>query len=655
MFKRHPILWSIGAVLSALLTAIVLVIIFASAIILNLINDNGGGKLGRDFSIASLDIDWGWNATRIVAGKIRMANSEGADDADMVDIEKLDFKIVPYKLLYGKVELPSLELTKPKIILEKIDEDTKNWELPMFSKQNAVEETTMPDDRGEFPVIGRLVIKDGTLTYRDHVKNMDIDLDLNTAMGAGGTGEQSFEVKGSGNLQKEKFTLEANGGSLDLLRDTTKEFPLRLKIRMGGTGVDVDGTFTDPVKMEGINASLKFTGNNLADLFYLTGIPLPPTPPYSLKGQLTKKGEVWSYNDFSGRMGDSDLSGNLSYDLSGERGKLTGKLLSHKLDGDDLAGFIGAPPSTKPGETASAEQKAQKAKKEATGRLIPDVPLQTERLKAADADVTLTAEKLLVPSVPFDSLRARFLLNNGHLKIDPLSVDIANGRIEGSIDVDGSKKSPPMAVMLDLKNMSLKRFFGATQFADFSAGRIGGRIELKGHGLSLADVLATSNGRLAVIMTGGKISMLIIEATDLDLAQAAPLLADKDRSTEIRCAVADFVVQNGVLNSKAVVFDTNDSLLKGDLHINLKQETIDGMLDAKPKDASLLSIKSPITISGKLKSPGIGIEPVQTGARAAAATALGVLLTPLAAIIPFIELGDAPNANCRALLANVGK
>jgi AsmA family protein len=152
------------------------------------------------------------------------------------------------------------------------------------------------------------------------------------------------------------------------------------------------------------------------------------------------------------------------------------------------------------------------------------------------------------------------------------------------------------------------------------------------------------------MMAGGKISLLIIEAAGLDIGQATPLLLGEDRSTDIRCAIGDFKVENGLLNSEIFVFDTTDSNIAGNMHINLKDETIDAKAEVHPKDFSVLSARTPITVSGTLKHPSIGLDAEELAIRSASAVVLGVFLTPAAAIIPFIELGLGEDSNCRDLI-----
>lgn len=151
-------------------------------------------------------------------------------------------------------------------------------------------------------------------------------------------------------------------------------------------------------------------------------------------------------------------------------------------------------------------------------------------------------------------------------------------------------------------------------------------------------------------MAGGKISLLLVEASDIDIGQAMPLFLGQDKSTDIRCGVMDFGVKNGLLTSKTFVLDTADSLLLGNMTIDLKRETINAKLDSKPKDNSLFSAQTPITVKGQLKKPSVGLDLKEAGVRGAAAAVLGTLLTPFAAIIPFIENGKVQNADCRRLI-----
>jgi len=59
----------------------------------------------------------------------------------------------------------------------------------------------------------------------------------------------------------------------------------------------------------------------------------------------------------------------------------------------------------------------------------------------------------------------------------------------------------------------------------------------------------------------------------------------------------------------------------------------------------------PVTAQGPIRSPKLGVEAGPAIAQGAVAVGLGALLSPLAAILPFVDPGLAKDANCGALMS----
>ncbi len=635
--NRKFLKWAGGIAGGLAILAVIFVLFFPVAYIVGKATDKIGGSIGRKITIeGQSDIHWHWRYPHVHLEGIRVSNMDGAGKPEMLNVAKLDMTFNLWKLLIGRLEIPELTIINPVLNLERLDADHANWEFPVASSANMVKNAALPHERGDVPLIGQLRVKEGHITYRNAPRKLDMNLDMDMAEGEQDGPDQNFSFKGTGKLEGKDFELTATGGSLELLRDTSKRFPLQMKIEIGKTVFSIDGTFVDPVQLKDLDAKLHIQGPSLADLFYLMHIPFPPSPAYKLDGHLVKQDEKWSFSPFEGTVGSSDLGGDVVYDNAKDRPILSGKLHSNKLDVKDLGGLIGIAPSTK-------------SQTSAKGTLLPDVPIDLTRLRAGDMDIDLVAKKLVIPGLPVTDMATHIDLKSGLLRLKPVSIGLAGGKADGSLTFDGRKETPDVTMDLDLKRLSLAQFFKGSIFKDFSKGYFGGHIDLSGKGTSLAKVLAVSNGRIVVIMEGGKISLLLIEASDIDIAQLTPLLLGKDKTTDIRCGVGDFVVRNGYVDSKIFVLDTSDTNLKGDVKMNLKNETIDARLNAKPKDSSFLSLQSDILLTGKLKKPSIMIDPATTGARGAAAVALG-LLNPLAALLPFIEIGVGKDSNCAKLI-----
>lgn len=640
--RRKPIYWTGGIIAGFSLCLALVVTFFPVDFIRDKISGTAGSRFGRDVVVEGpLEIDWHWRTPRVRAEKIRVSNIKGAKDADMASADRIEFTFRLWPLLIGRLEVPSLEIDHPVVNLERQADGTKNWNFSDVTEAGVVANAALPDDRHDMPLINELSVKDGEVAYRDIGRDINVRMKLDSIEGREKRGQGKFSLKGEGTVQGQKAEIEASGGSLNLLRNTSEPFPLKIEIKIGQTRFMTDGTFNDPIQLKGLDARLELGGTNLADLFYLIHVPLPPTPTYSLKGQLQKEGELWTFAGFTGRVGGSDLSGKVTYTAESERPELAGNLVSNKLDVKDLGGLVGLQPS-QPKKVVKGED------------VIPDMNINLKRLRAGDLDLTLDAKKLNAPGWPLNDMHTRIKLVNGLLRFKPLEFGVADGRVSGFIELDGRKNVPYIKTDLDLQRLSLKRFFKGSSFEEFSKGTFGGRVELAGSGRSSAEFLGNSNGRVVAVMSGGKISLKLIEAVDLDIAELTPLLLGDDKTTDIRCGVGDFAVRKGVLDSRVFVLDTTDTTIKGEAKINLKTEKMDVEIDAKPKDVSIFSIQSKIKMTGKMSDPTIMIDPMSTFLRGAGAVLLGAIAPP-AALLPFIEVGLGKDNDCLKLISSTKK
>lgn len=99
--------------------------------------------------------------------------------------------------------------------------------------------------------------------------------------------------------------------------------------------------------LAGLDLQLVLSGTSLDNLYPLLDVVLPATPPYQTEGHLSARlkqagGAVYHYENFNGKIGDSDIHGDLTYTDSQPRPKLAGQVDSEKLRFTDLAPLIGA-------------------------------------------------------------------------------------------------------------------------------------------------------------------------------------------------------------------------------------------------------------------------------------------------------------------------
>ncbi|HEY3154663.1 MAG TPA: AsmA family protein [Candidatus Binatia bacterium] len=605
---------------------------------------------GRQLSInGDLKLDLGW-ISRLSASEILFQNASWSKHPQMAEVGRFDVEIDLWQLIrHFRVVLPTVTISQPKVVLEKNAEGSANWE---FRAAPAVTEPVVPENRSDFPVIEKLIIKDGMLRFDNQESKTQIELKVTEAEGAGFL-EAPVKLKAEGTYQKLPLTLSVDGGSYQNLRSSKEPYPLKVNLGAGKLKARIDGNLTEPLAMKGEDVTLDIQGDDMANLYPLIHLVFPSTPPYRLKGHLKHDGKVWSFANFSGRVGDSDLSGNIRVDTAPKRPFMKADLVSNLLDFDDLAGFIGGKPGTAPGETASEEQKKQAAAEKDGDRIFPDQRYDLERLRAMDADVRLRAKKILAPKLPIDDLNASLNLNDGVLSFAPAAFGVANGRMEIYSTFDGSKRPSKVKIDARLRHLDLKRFLADTSFAQKTLSPIGGRIVLTGTGESFRELMATASGNTFLAMSGGEISELLVRLAGLDVAHALGVVIRGDKPIPVRCALLNLQGQDGQMGVQSLVFDTANSVVSGEGNIDLRDEKVNIVVLPVPKGFSPLSLRSYIRVTGGFKNISVFPDPIKTGTDSLFKKIFNVLTMLVMTPLQPRDLGQGKDVDCDALIAQV--
>ena len=588
-------------------------------------------KTGRPFVIAG-DLDVGLFRGPLIRMKdVRFDNPAWAEGPHLITAREAEFTIDFAALLEGRLVFPYVRLSEPEVSLQRSADGQRNWVLQVTD-----------DGTAQAPEIHQLSIDHGVLRYLDAIEHANMIAQVSTEPERA---DRPTKIVFSGTYRKRPLKGEAHSAPVLNLRNTDQPFSLWLRVASGDTILETDGEFTDFAHFGKVDARLKIRGSDWWRLYPLIPLPLPHSPAYSFDGRLKHAGDETTYENFSGRVGSSDLSGTGTYVRREPRPLLKATLQSRVLDLKDLGPLIGARPQ--------AAQAAQRPV--AAGKVLPSEPFNLERLNRMDADVTLKAKQLRRPNeLPLDDLATHLRLEKGVVGLDPLRFGIAGGEIDSAITLDARQDPIRTQANIRLKNAHLSQLFPTVKLMKESAGRVGANVQLSGRGNSVAAMLGSASGEMGVAMSGGELSNLMIEYVGLDGGEALKFLIRGDRNTPIRCAVGSFKVRDGVATSQALVLDTEDTNIGGAGTINLKDEIVDVTLRPEPKDRSILVARAPIRLHGRLAHPDVSVNKGAIAARAGASILLG-MLHPLAALIPLIETGPGKDSDCATLLASVDK
>ncbi len=634
----------VGASLSALVLVLVLVVLFFPWNTLREpVNRYVSEKTGRKFEITRrLDVDLGWRTATVKLDGIEFANPSWARDPYLVKAERAEVELRLWPLLRQTVVIPRLMLTSPTVGLQMEEDGRRTWALGKDTS-----------DEGTVPTIGLVQVDRGAIDFLAAHLGVDLraDVDFDSARG-----EMPLNYRIKGSYQRQPLTAQGRTGNvLQLTEAGQPPFPLEIDAAAGQTKLKAKGTVAALSGLDGIDASFDVRGQSLGDLYRLLGIALPETSPYALSGRLHKRAALWEAKGMKGKLGLSDIGGDMQFDQGQKVPRLAGSLRSAVMDMDDLGPLIGLPPterSAKAVEGVTPPPSADPAKRasRAGGKVLPTATLDFERLRAMNADVRYTADRIRnVREMPLDKGSVHVTLQDGVLTLDPLDLGVASGKLVGAIRIDAAQSPTDIRASLEIRALQLNRLIPKIETLRTSFGRLDGRINLSGRGNSVASWLGGASGDVSAITGRGAFSNLLLEFMGLDGAEIVKFLLRGDNNVTLRCAAVAFDVDKGLMTGRSLVFDTTDTVFHAEGQASLVNETLDFVVRQEPKDMSILSLRTPLVIGGTFGSPKGGVEAAPLAARGLAALALGAI-NPLLALAATIETGPGEDADCQEVL-----
>src|SRR5438094_583463 len=414
-----------GGIFLVLLIALVLFVAFGLDTLKGPIARAVTNGTGRELTIdGHLKAVWSWVYPRFRVEGVSFANPQWASEHLMFKADAVEASVELAPLFIGRVVLPEVHLTRPVVNLEIDDTGRKNWLLDQQQQKEG----------GSRIAIHALTLDRGELHYRDAERDINLDVGLDTdAQGV------AFQVKG---IYKDLPAAARGGGGRVLrLKDPSMPYPTDATAKIGGTELKANGTVTHVAQLSALDLAIEVRGKTMSELYDVIGIAFPETTPYTTRGRLVKGDHMIRYENFTGKVGESDLAGTLQFDLGGKRAFMHGDLQSKLLDLADLGPLVG---TDQPRESG----------------VLPDMPFDSDRWDSIDADVRIKAASIKRPKqLPLEHLASRIQMRDKVLTLEPFEFGIAGGRIAGTIKLDGQKQPIAATTNLRVKDLSLPEFF----------------------------------------------------------------------------------------------------------------------------------------------------------------------------------------------------
>ena len=693
MLRRHRILFIIIAIIVLVPLALV---VFIATFDWNRarpwLQSRASEAIGRSVVLeGDLLASWHWRRRvggtdawspgfRFNATRVRIGNPDWAKAANFAELRGIgiDLRLLP--LLWREISIPSVRLLQPSLDLERRKDGSTNW--PVLATANTPSawkfglgeieldagKVTLTDAQRALDLHAEITALDAPIAFGERVEGDDPSTRREVIQRVGRDAAQRlrkaaqervarhparagmtplpyrFAWKANGTLRGRKVTGNGRLGGVFALNDARHPFPLRADIDVGSTEISLTGTITDPTSPDAIDMRLWISGPNLAELYPIAGLALPNTPPYATVGRLAGSfhphRSVLRYEDFTARVGGSDLDGSLTYKSADPRAMLSGDVESTLLQFKDLGALVGA--GAYGGRDVSAPP----------DRVLPGEPFNVERWHAMDADVHFTGKRVVRDEeLPISDVDARIVMRDAVLTLDPLRFAMAGGTVVATLRIDANAQLPRGTLALDAHKLQLRRLFEKVQGLSSSLGDVEGSIKLAGNGNSIATLLGSSDGSVKALMIDGKVSEKLMEEAGLNVANILAVKLAGDRQIGINCTAADFSAKDGVLRANLFVFDTDNALIDIEGDIRLDDERVELILHPHTKSLRVFSLRSPLHVDGDFHKVAISIDKKTLLARVGGAIGLGLVAAPLAALAALVAPRGEAQKSCAPLVA----
>ena len=573
--------------------------------------------------------------------ELTVGNTPWAQHKDLLDARHMALTLRTLPLLTGQRKFSSADVDGAQLALEWDAHHQHNtW---TFGDPNARPKVL------ELPDIERGLITDTHIAYRDPQLRLVANIDLHPIADINSHVDRVLGFAGSGSLRALPIRFAGRINQADqALR--LQASPVLLHAEGAATTIDLKGTMPGISNIAAGHYHVTARGANMATLFDFIGVAVVPTRRYHLETDLAREDGDWVFSHINGMFGASDLAGRLAVGMRNERMHLDADLRTSSLDLLDAAPFLGYSPE----RLDRMGTKGLVTHESGHPRVLPDAQLRSAELGRFDADVHYRVGAIAGKNFPVGQIDVTLNLDHGLMKLEPISAVVATGQMDGALVLDARGPQVVTDYQLRLRPTPMGKLlyrFGVDESG--TSGTVSARVAMRGVGNSLRTSLAHANGRMVVIIPSGTMWARNVQLAELDIGVFIQKMFQKQlkQPVQLNCGLLGFTVRDGVSTADPVMIDTSKNVITGQGAFSFRDESIHLQVRAHAKTFSLFSLQSPVGVQGYLAQPHLNVISPQLLARAGVGVALGIVATPLAALLAFVDPGDCKAAACGPVLA----
>lgn len=289
-------------------------------------------------------------APELSAKGLRIANVEQGSDADMATVEQLQVRVAFWPLLKGHLQVESVSLISPKILLETYADGRNNWTFgavpdevggadaaadPRTSQR--IREEPASEEAEDTLKIDSLSLRGAILVYRNASRNVEERLENLDADVLAESLKGPFSLKGKGRYRGHDADFEIVSGRWVDAGATQLSASLALPAQ--AAKAQFSGTVSRHIEGVSLRGTSKLSGGNLGALLVTAGLqsetPAALSNPFRLETEISADSQRLTASKMIIALGDAEVSGEVELEHQMPR-KVNVSLNASRLDLDSL-------------------------------------------------------------------------------------------------------------------------------------------------------------------------------------------------------------------------------------------------------------------------------------------------------------------------------
>ncbi len=587
--------WGVGLVAVALISAAALAFLhtayFRAALVSYI-----ASRTDRDIRVGgALDAHFLSSSPSLTAEDVTIGNPSWMPPGVTARIGKLTL-VFDFPLPWRKSSVQRLEMAAATLHLVRDADGRANWQprapgTLRHGQGHLVRSLSIPDARVEIDDARRHLQFTGIVSAGDVAAPGGVDesrggeAPVSDARGAAAPPPLRIAGKGQLNGRAAEFTITG-----DPLSTVARDRPYAFSFteRSGDSRLSGSGHLIRPFDPGMLDTTFDAAGPSMRELYFLVGISLPETAPFSLAGTLARRGPRSEFRDLRARFGKSDARGSVVLHVVDGR---------RRFDADVRSGLL------RLSDLGRHEPDGSTVPHERSNLLLPDNHLPFGGLRNKGWVVRYQADSIEMSSLSLHRFATNFTVDEGVLTAPRSTAAFEEAHLEGSVKIDARDDVPRTDLDLKIEGLQLSRFARKPDSPPPFDGALRARVQVTGRGNSVHELAASANGRVTAVVPHGAMRASLAESTGMSLHALGLVLVKSQRQAVVRCAVASFKAENGTLSAERFFVDTDPTLIHVTGAIRLDNEALDLTLRGQPRKTVVLRLHTPIYMTGSLRHP----------------------------------------------------